>query len=85
MISKLLSRFAPKAAPTMPPEDAEIIRAFAIGDESLRSQAILAHNRNIKTVGIRGNLLMRFMAEVDTPCPDLALRNDLRHKIRAEA
>lgn len=87
MIVQFLSRFsAPKAdKPTMSPEDIEVIRAFAEGDESLRQRALAAHYRNIKIVGVRGNIYMRFMAEIDTPCPDLDLRNDLRHKIKAVA
>jgi len=87
MLVQLLSRLtAPKATkPVMPAEDIEVIRAFAEGNEGLRAQAIAAHNRNIQTVGIRGNVFMRFMAEIDTPCPDLALRNDLRHKVVAAA
>lgn len=87
MLVQLLSRLsAPKTTkPVMAAEDIEVIRAFAEGDESLRAKAIAVHNRNIQAIGIRGNVFMRFMAEIDTPCPDLALRNDLRHKVVSAA
>lgn len=82
-LHKLFSFRAKAPKPVMAAEDIEVIRAFANGNEGLRAQAIAVHNRNIQTVGIRGNVYMRFMAEIDTPCPDLALRNELRHKAAA--
>lgn len=66
---------------SMPPEDAEVIRLFAAGHIHLRSEAIIIHRRYIATLGVRGSAEMRFMAEVDTPCPDLGLRARYRRDL----
>lgn len=67
----------------MSARDTDIIQRFAEGDESLRDEAIKAHRRNILTVGVRGNAHQRFMAEIDTPVPDLYLRDRYRKQLLA--
>ena len=59
-------------------EDKASIEGFASGDTSLRSEAIAAYRRNLPTMGSQGNLHQRFMAEIDTETPDLALRHHMR-------
>lgn len=51
---------------------------FGQENAGLREAAIAAHRRNIERVGVRGNIYQMFMAEVDNPVPDLALRNTYR-------
>jgi hypothetical protein len=58
----------------MTESEKKAIEQFAAGDVSLRAEAIAIHRRNIPTVGIRGNLHQKFMAEIDNKSPDLALR-----------
>lgn len=65
----------------MPQADIDVIREFARGNESLREEAIRAHRRNVLTVGVRGNVFQRFMAEIDTPVPDINHRDDLRRLV----
>jgi hypothetical protein len=84
MLTQLLGLFSVKQAapkPTMSQEDMDTIRSFAFGDESLRSKAIAVARTNITVLGVRGNIFMRFMAEIDTPCPDLYERDRLRKQI----
>ncbi len=66
---------------TMSDQDKATIMAFAAGDHSLRDAAIKAHRRNIDTVGARGNLHQKFMAEIDTSSPDVAMRASLRRDL----
>lgn len=62
---------------TMSDVDMDIIFRFANGDDGLRAQAIKAHRDNF---GV-SNIHNRFMAEIDTPSPDLALRAILRQDV----
>lgn len=70
----LFSRTDHKAKAEMSAEDKQVIIDFAQGSEQLREAAIAAHRRNIPIVGVRGNDCQRFMAEIDNPSPDYALR-----------
>ena len=65
--------------------DKSVIEQFASGASGLRASAIEAHRRNIPAVGVRGNVHMRFMAEVDNPVPDLVLRARYREDLLKEA
>ena len=58
--------------------DVAVIHAFAAGDTSLREAALGIHHAAIPTLGVRGTPEQRFMAEVDCPVPDLALREIYR-------
>lgn len=71
------------AAPTMDLRDMEKIELFAasMGKDHLRLIAIRVHRRNIPIIGVRGNDHQRFMAEIDTPSPDLMLRSDYRSRV----
>ena len=60
--------------PQMSQADIDLIVAFAKGDNTLREMAGDAFRRNIGIVGVRENKYQRFMAEVNNPAPDLALR-----------
>jgi hypothetical protein len=59
-------------------EDRAVIMAFAKGDQNLRKAAIEIHRRSIPLLGVRGTPEQDFMAEVDNPSPDLALRSTYR-------
>ena len=62
--------------------DKIIIEAYASnGGEDLKRRAIAAHRRSTPLIGVRGNLHQRFMAEVDTDTPDLALREQYRKQL----
>jgi len=78
----MLAMFTRKQ-PVMSNEDKAVIEGFARGDLSLRDAAIRIHRKNVLVVGVRGNLHQRFMAEIDTPVPDLYLRNHYRTKLLA--
>ncbi len=47
---------------------------FAAGDQSKRTAAVAAHRKYLQAIGARGTPAQDFMAEVDNPCPDFALR-----------
>lgn len=61
--------------------DRGVIVAFARGADELRSKAIEIHRANIEKVGVRGNVFQCFMAEVDNPVPDYALRHAYREAV----
>lgn len=72
----------------IPEQDLEIIRRYAAIDvihdainSHLRQLAIDVHRKHIKEYGVRGTPAMRFMAEVDNPCPDLILRARYRNQL----
>lgn len=88
MIDFFRRLFGPKAPLwTPPPEmslhDMEKIELFAasMGKDHLRGIAIKVHRRNIPVIGVRGNDHQRFMAEVDTPSPDLVERATYRARV----
>lgn len=59
-----------------------IIHEFAAGHKELRKRAIAIYRRYISTTtGGRRTLEQNFMAEIDTPVPDLNLRSIYRRKI----
>ena len=58
------------------------IRDFAAGDRSLFDAAVAA-SRELLRGGFRNNPHVRFMGEVDTPSPDLALRARYRKEVLA--
>ncbi len=64
-----------------PAADKALILAFAKGDKTLQDQAVAAHRRNISTVGVRGDAFQQFMAEIDNPSPDRALRESYRKRV----
>ena len=70
-----------KTEPRMSPGDEHVIWMFVIGNESFREKAVAVHHKYIPTIGVRGNDLQRFMAEVDHPCPDYSLRADYKEKV----
>jgi len=52
-----------------------VIEAFALGNQEFREAAINVHRRECRATNqARGTPHMDFMAEVDNPVPDLALR-----------
>ena len=55
--------------------------------EEMRQAAVDAHRRNLRTPSERSNwnIHMRFMSEVDTPCPDYVLRASLRKQLLERA
>lgn len=59
------------------------IRSFAEGREDLRDLAIAIHRRYIPTIGVRGDIFQKFMAEVDHPHPDVMLRSEYRARVIA--
>jgi hypothetical protein len=83
-LKNFLSRLFPKKvdAPTMSQADADVMTRYAGGDDTAKHEAIAAYRRNLLVPGARSTLLMRYMAEVDTPSPDLMLRSDLRAKLQ---
>jgi len=62
-------------------EEKAAIVAFAAGDNSRRDDAIAAYRRIITVAGARGDAFRDFMAEVDNPSPDLALRSAYRRRL----
>ena len=63
---------------SMPDVDRQVILSFAAGDLSKRGQAIMLHRQWGPVIGFRGAPEQDFMAETDTPCPDLFLRAKYR-------
>jgi hypothetical protein len=59
------------------PAELKTIRAFAAGDQDLRSKSIDIFRAH-PGVRERACPALLFMAEIDTPCPDLALRGEYR-------
>ena len=84
MLARLFTRASTSAKPFMSQADIDTIRAFALGDETKRLEAIQAHRRNLGSPAAT-SLYMRFMSEIDTPAPDLMLRYDYRRRIQQEA
>jgi hypothetical protein len=78
---KKLGMKAEVAKPQMAKDDRDVIVRFARGADELRKPAIAIHRKYIPILGVRGNSLQRFMAEVDNPCPDLYLRRQYRDEI----
>ncbi len=65
----------------MTQEEKAIIKRFASGETFLVEQAIAIHRKYIEKLGVRGTLEMAFMAEVDHPYPDFALRSTYRQRL----
>lgn len=66
----------------MTADEKDLIKCFASGVTSLRSEAIAIHRKEIaRTEQARGTPEMDFMAEVDNVCPDLALRAGYRKQL----
>jgi len=60
----------------------QVIKAFSEGAGRLRDYAIQIHRAQIKRSGQpRSSPAMRFMAEIDNPCPDLGLREMYRQEL----
>ena len=59
----------------IPASDFALIKDFAGGNKDLRDQCIDIHRKYLRRFGVCGTRAMRFMAEVDSPCPDPNLRN----------
>ena len=58
------------------------IKAFALGDKSLRDDAISIYRDNLRKYGISPqDPFFNFMSEMDNPCPDLNLRARYRGAI----
>jgi hypothetical protein len=75
--------------PEMGADDVEAIIRYAIqswnpagGVETGKDAAVAAYRRNLASHA-QANIYMQFMAEVDTPAPDLAARAYYRSKIRS--
>ena len=60
-------------------DEKQVIRNFASGDASKREEAIAIHRRHLGEGAPCEE--QQFMSEIDTPCPDLRLRNYLRDKL----
>lgn len=67
----------------IPQAEFETIKAFAAGDSSLRAKAIEIHRKHLKSSDLHNTPAMRFMSEIDHPCPDLMLRNQYRKALLA--
>jgi len=65
----------------MHPDHKTIIRKFAEGNVQLKDEAIRIHRAYMSILGVRGTVEQRFMAEVDSPVPDLALRAQYRDQL----
>ena len=63
------------------PGEEEVIEACAMGHAESKLEAIDIYRANLGKVQPKTSLHMRYMAEVDTPVPDLALRADLRDQL----
>lgn len=63
------------------PDERACIRLFAGGMRSKRRDAVTAYRRGLWRGVPTNDPFMRFMAEIDTPTPDLALRAQYREKI----
>ena len=60
----------------------QVIKAFSEGATRLRDYAIQIHRAEIARTGkVRNSPVMRFMAEVDNPCPDYGLRFMYRQEL----
>ncbi len=72
-------------------DDEELIRRYAAGDDSMREKAVelFQSERKVESSKPRPDCrrtpAMRFMAEVDNPCPDYALRRMYRDALVATA
>jgi len=64
-------------------EKTTILR-FAAGDSGLRNQAIEIYRSCFRAGEGRTSPEMRFMSEIDTPVPDLALRATARKELIGE-
>lgn len=64
----------------MIPKERETIRKFAEGDMSRRDESIAIYRKYLVETG-RHTDEMRFMAEIDNDCPDLALRVVYRERL----
>lgn len=64
----------------MTPEEKALICQFAKGDKSLREKAVKIYRSYLVKTG-RCTDEMRFMSEVDSPCPDLSLRSIYRKRL----
>ncbi len=79
---KFLKVFQTTTRPiAMADTDRAVIVDFARGADELRKKAIKIHRQYIPTIGVRGDCFQRFMAEVDSPCPDLYLRRVYREEL----
>jgi hypothetical protein len=71
--AKLVSAQEPQVVkPVMSEDDMESIRNYAMNNDG-RDVAVRVYRKNLSIVG-KTNNAMNFMAEVDTPSPDLTLR-----------
>lgn len=63
--------------------DAEklVIKQYALGDKDLKDLCISIYRNNIGILGVRGSIEMKFMAEIDTSCPDYGLRARYRKEL----
>ena len=80
---KLFGFLRKTKTPMIPQADYDVMLRYAQGDETVKHDAIAAYRRNMLLD--KNDLVMRFMAEVDTPVPDLALRSDLRKRLNTKA
>lgn len=87
VFSRLFQPASKQSAPIaqMAPEDRAVIVAYAEGDKTKKADAIAIHRKWIDVIGVRGTPEQDFMAEVDHPCPDLALRSHYRAVLLASA
>jgi hypothetical protein len=62
----------------MTDSEKKVIREFATFDESKREEAIAIHRKHLGEGAPVPCIEQQFMSEIDTPCPDLRLRHNLR-------
>jgi hypothetical protein len=65
-------------------QEKDLILKFAGGDKSLKDKAIQIHRKYISILGVRGTIEMRYLAEIDNPCPDILLRDIYRKELLKE-
>ena len=65
---------------TLNADEKAIVLRFARG-EGLLDEVVAIHRKYIPLIGVRGNVWQCFLAEVDTPAPDLSERRRCREKL----
>lgn len=58
-----------------------IIERYASGERWLRAKALTIYWQSLETEGVVDTLHQRFMSEIDSPCPDYALRARYRQQL----
>lgn len=77
---------APVRVPVLREEEKAVITIFAKGDDNMLQHALAVYRRNVtRGAAIRETDHMRFMSEIASSAPDLALRSHYRRRILGQA